>query len=202
MTFRVFAQNEDFGIWVDTSVSKKFFSSELSLYNEFYTCNNFSIDRVSIGLGINKSFFQFLNFGAGYLLMNKNKPGNYELRHRAYATTNVKWEIKNFKFSFRERLQITKYPDYVNENSKIQNHWRNRMRLTYDIAQCKIKPAIGLETFVLLNKSVSTRLDEVRYHLSAIYPINNSTMLEVYGLLSQTNQMNLYIMGINYQITL
>jgi len=200
----VFAQSEDFGLWIDTAVNKKIATSNnITLCNEFYTCNNsLSIDRVSIGLEADRNIFSFLNFGAGYLLMNKNKTDNYESRHRFYTNAKVSWKLSNLKFALRERLQITKYPEDVLKTSKYLNHWRNRMRITYNINSCKVKPVVGVETFVLLNRPATDRLDEVRYNLSVLYPLANSGELEFYGLLAKMKDLNQYIFGISYLISL
>ena len=172
-TFNSFAQGDDFGVWVDAAVGKKIASTEIMLLNEFYTCNNsHSIDRVSIGVGASRHLFTFLSLGAGYLLMNKNTEGDYELRHRFYSTANMEWKVRNFSFSFRERFQLTKYPPHEQEKSRVLNHWRNRMRIKYDLLLLKIKPAIGVETFVPLNQSTHMQMDEIRYNLSAFYQLN------------------------------
>lgn len=198
---RIFAQSDDFGMWIDAAAKKKIASSELIVCSEFYTNNDFrSIDRVSIGVEGSRNFFSKLNIGAGYLLMNKNKSDNYELRHRFYATAKASWQLAQLNFSFRERFQSTMYPTNVLASSKSLNYWRNRIRISYEKDSWLIQPVFGVETFVLLNRSVSNRLDEVRYNLSALYRISESTELEFYALLARMPKLNQYILGIAYLI--
>lgn len=198
---RVFAQSDDFGVWIDAAAKKKIASSELMLCSEFYTLNNSrSIDRISIGMEGNRNLIPSLSIGAGYLMMNKNKTDHYEIRHRIYTNVKYNCSISNLSFSFRERLQVTKYPENVLATSKYLNYWRNRVRISYNIAESRIHPLVGVETFVLLNGDVSDRLDEVRYNLSAIYQLTKSTELELYGLLAKMRDLNQYIFGIAYQI--
>ncbi|WP_119438373.1 DUF2490 domain-containing protein [Maribellus luteus] len=197
------AQDDDFGLWLEAFANKKYSSSEFSLYSEFYTYNNNrSIDRISIGLEGDRDVFSFMKAGVGYLLMNKNKTEDYELRHRFYANVKFKWEVFNLRFSLRERYQLTRYPGHNLESPEYLNYWRNKMKISYEIPSCKVKPVIGVETFILTNKQVSDRLDEIRYSLSALYPLTDSTDIELYGLVAQMHDLNQYIIGVSYQIKL
>ena len=197
------AQDDDFGLWLDAFANKKYSSSEFSLYSEFYTYNNNrSIDRVSIGLEGDRDVFSFMKAGVGYLLMNKNKTGNYELRHRFYTNVKFKWEVFNLRFSLRERYQVTRYPGNNLESPEYLNYWRNKMKISYEIPSCKVKPVIGIETFVLLNKTDSKRMDEVRYSVSALYPLTGTSNVEFYALLAQMPDLNQYILGLTYQIAI
>ena len=199
----VSAQTEDFGLWLDAAGSKKIASSELTLYGEFFTKdNNQSVDRMSIGMEGDRDLNSLLNIGTGYLLMNKNSSENYELRHRFYTNLKICKEISRFKIAFRERLQLTKYPDNVLENSKWLTYWRNRLKISYNLASCRIKPMIGVETFVLLNKPATDRLDEVRYSVSALCPVSNSSKIEIYGLLAKMPDLAQYILGLSYCISI
>jgi hypothetical protein len=198
---RLLAQNNDFGLWIDAAAKKKIASTDLILCSEFYTHNdNRSIDRVSIGMEGGRNLFSTVNISAGYLMMNNNKTDHYELSHRMHTSAKFNCKISKLTFSFRQRLQVTRYPEKVLGSSKYLNYWRNRIRVSYIIAESRTQPVIGIETFVLLNRFVSDRLDEVRYNLSAIYQLSSSTELEFYGLLSKTSDLNQYIFGIAYQI--
>ncbi|WP_372934494.1 DUF2490 domain-containing protein [Mariniphaga sediminis] len=195
------AQDDDFGLWLDAFANKKIQSSEFSLYGEFFTRNNNrSIDRVSIGLEGDRSVFRFMKIGLGYLLMNKNNTDDYELRHRFYTHAKFKWEVYKLRFSLRERYQVTRYPGYNLESPEYLNYWRNKMKISYEIPSCKIKPVIGVETFVLLNKTDLKRMDEVRYSVSALYPVSGTSNVEFYALLAQMADLHQYILGVSYLI--
>jgi hypothetical protein len=197
-----FAQSEDFGIWLDAESYKQIGPYRLAVCSEFYTNNNNqSIDRFSIGADGSRKLTPFLNLGMGYLMMNKNKTDRYEIRHRFYTTATANGKISNFKFSLRERLQITSYPRHEAESQKSLWYWRNRAKISYQIPSCKITPLIGVETFLLLNqKTPSKRLDEVRYNLSAAYPLTPSSQIELYGLLAKMPNLSQYILGVIYLI--
>lgn len=197
------AQDDDFGLWLEAFANKKYSSSEFSLYSEFYTDNNNrSIDRVSIGLEGDHNVFSFMKAGGGYLLMNKNKTEDYELRHRFYANVKFKWEVFNLRFSLREGYQLTRYPGHNLESPEYLNYWRNKMKISYEIPSCKVKPVIGIETFVLLNKTDSRRMDEVRYSVSALYQVSGTSYVEFYALLAQMPDLNQYVLGVTYQIAI
>jgi hypothetical protein len=196
------AQNEDFGIWLDAESYKQIGPYRLAVCSEFYTNNNNqSIDRFSIGADGTRELMPFLNFGAGYLMMNKNRTDRYEIRHRFYTTATANGKNSNFNFSFRERLQLTRYPRNETEAQKSLLYWRNRAKVSYQIPSCKITPRLGVETFFLLNRDApSKRLDEVRYNLSAAYPLTPSSQIELYGLLSKMSNLSQYILGVIYLI--
>lgn len=202
LSYNSFAQEDDFGLWLDAIAQKKYTSSEFALYSELFTNNNNrAIDRISIGLEGDQKVFKFMKIGLGYLLMNKNTTDDYVLRHRFYSNAKFSWKVSNLKLSFRERLQVTRYPGNMG-SPKFLTYWRNRLKMSYSFSSCKVKPVVGIETFVLTNKPVSDRLDEIRYSLSALYSLTDSTDIELYGLLAQMHDLNQYIIGVSYQIKL
>jgi len=196
------AQDDDFGVWLDAEAALKRGSYKVAFMSEYYTKNNNqSVDRFSVGVDGQKKLDRVFSIGAGYLLMNKNAQDGYEIRHRVYTNAFANWKFSNLKFSVRERLQLTRYPENDLESSKALAYWRNRAKISYLIPSCKIIPTIGVETFLLMNQSPEVkRLDEIRYSLATAYPVTGKSQIELYGLLADMPRLNQYILGIAYLI--
>lgn len=202
MSQKAFTQDHDLGLWLDASAIKKYASTSVLLYSELYTNdNNQSIDRIGLGFEVSQKVSPILNVGIGYLFMDKNKMENYEQRHRFYSQAKVSKEIKKIKLSFRERLQLTRYPE-DNLSCDYLSYWRNRLKISYKIDRSRITPLIGVETFLLLNNTESKQMDEVRYNVSALCAVSGSSNIEFYALLSRMHELNQYVLGISYQITI
>ncbi|MDD4191413.1 MAG: DUF2490 domain-containing protein [Mangrovibacterium sp.] len=198
------AQDDDFGVWLDAEAALKQGPFKIALLSEYYTKNNNqSVDRFSVGVDGQRKLDRVFSIGAGYLLMNKNAQDGYEIRHRVYTNAFANWRFSNLKFSVRERLQLTRYPGSDLESSNARIYWRNRAKVSYLIPSCKIIPTIGVETFLLMNRSPEEkRLDEVRYSLATAYPVTGKSQIELYGLLADMPRLNQYILGIAYLIEL
>lgn len=197
------AQETDFGTWLDASAIKKYALANVTFYSELLTNNNNnSIDRLGLGVGVSKEITHSLELGIAYLFMNKNKTVEYEQRHRFYSQTQLSKEIEKIKFSLRERLQVTSYPKNDLTECNYIAYWRNRLKISYLIAGSRFSPLIGVETFFRLNKTSSERLDEVRYNLSTLCSLSNTSNIELYALLSRMTDFEQFVMGISYQITI
>lgn len=128
------AQSDDFGIWTDVGVEKKF-SKKLSLEGGVearFEDNVSKVTRTGFNLGVTYKPWKFLRFGAGYAFMNDWKDteinakydtdlesgsttfSGYNIdkdfrrnKHRLYVQAVGKVDVGRFSFSLRERLQYT-----------------------------------------------------------------------------------------------
>jgi hypothetical protein len=198
----VYAQIEDFGLWADLSVSKSVRAEIFSFNSEFYTKGNSrALERISIGLEENHRINQHLKIGTGYLLMNYNLPNKLELRHRFYSGVGFKWHYKDFEINQRERVQLTLKPG-AERNLIKEFYWRNLFQVEYKINSSRISPSASFESFCPFHRADGNLFDEFRYSLGMKYSILSSQSLKLYGLYSETKVKNLYIIGIDYSITI
>ena len=196
------AKENDFGIWIDMAAIKKIHSATFGLLGEFYTRNNSnSIERTSIGLKGDYSFFPWLSAGAGYLFMNFKRPGYMELRNRYYFQVEPSWHSSRFYFSFRERLQVTLFPE-TRTNASATHYWRNRFEACYRNSEWKFEPLIDLESLSLLNGADLKYCDELRILLGSNYHITNNQKIKFYGMLTTGASQDRFIVGIAYEIKL
>ena len=130
------AQSDDFGIWTDVGVEKKF-SKKLSMEGGVearFEDKVSKVTRTGFNIGVTYKPLKFLRFGAGYAFMNDWKDtemkakydtdletgitsfSGYNIdkdfrrnKHRLYIQAIGKVDVGRFTFSLRERLQYTHF---------------------------------------------------------------------------------------------
>ena len=192
----------DFGVWNDLSVMKKIQATSLGLFGEFYTNDNSrSIDRMSIGVKGDYSFAYWLNVGAGYALMNFVHPGYNELRDRFYVQAEPTWRLSKFIISFRQRMQLTLYPQ-TQTNASNTFHWRNRLEVSYRNPFHKVEPLADIESWYLFGNTDATHFTEFRFILGANYHLTKYQKVKCYGMFTDGTILNRFILGISYELQL
>jgi len=192
----------NFGVWNDLSVMRKIRSTSLGLFGEFYTKENSrSIDKMSIGVKGDVSVAHWLNAGAGYALMNFVHPGYNELRDRFYVQAEPFWHLSKFIMSFRQRMQLTLYPQ-TQTNASNTFHWRNRLEVCYKNPSHKVEPLADIESWYLFGSSIATHFTEFRFILGANYHLTKYQKVKCYGMLTDGTFLNRFILGISYELQL
>lgn len=100
----------DFGARMSLSVDKKLSKGlHLEAYTEGRMTDNFSnLDRIDAGLGLTYKPGTIFKFGAGYTMIEKKSDaGNWKMRHRAWASASATLKAGDWRFQFKERLQLT-----------------------------------------------------------------------------------------------
>jgi len=198
----LYAQNDDWGTWIDLSASKAIRSASLTLNGEFYTQNNNrDIERTSIGIDGNLPINSIMTFNAGYLLMNYNMSGYHEIRNRFFSTISLKWRLSDFVINHRERIQLTRKPG-SGEGAINSMYWRNRLRVVYGENKWKVKPSATIESFYSLGNQGTKQFDEFRYSLALSYCQLKNQDIRLYGLWSDAVHKNFYVIGLEYEISL
>jgi len=197
-----FAEETDTRTWIDLFATKKIRSATIGLIGEIYTINhNTSIERTSIGLKGDYELFPWLSTGTGYILVNFNHPGYHELANRFYFQAEPSWHLSNFFFSFRERLQITLYPN--TKNNEIDSYfWRNRFEVCFKNGRTKLEPLVSIESLYLINHIETNPLSELRYTLGTYYHFAKNQKIKFYGMYTDGAHLNRYILGVVYDIKL
>lgn len=100
----------DFGARVGVSVDKKIIKGlHVAAEGEFHLSDNFSsLGRYQVGLGVSYKISQVFKVGAGYLFIEKlNSSSEWKPRHRFYADASATLRAGYWRFSLKERLQLT-----------------------------------------------------------------------------------------------
>ncbi len=199
---KISAEETDTRTWIDLFATKKIRSATIGLIGEIYTINhNTSIERTSIGLKGDYSFFPWLSAGTGYILVNFQHPGYHELAHRFYFQAEPAWKLSRFFFSFRERLQVTLYPS-TRTNEVESYFWRNRFEVCYKSGKTKLEPLINIESLYLINHIETNPISEIRYTVGTYYHFAKNQKFKFYGMFTDGTHLDRYILGVVYDIKL
>jgi hypothetical protein len=196
------AKDHDFCTWIDLTAVKKYHAATFGLVGEIYTKQNSStLERVSLGVKGDYSIYHWLSAGAGFLFMEFKHPGEYELRKRFYFQVEPSWQHANLAFSFRERVQITQYPESP-MNLPASKLWRNRFEVCYKDHNWRLEPLINLETLYLLEQFNLGNFTEMRYSVGANYHLTANQKIKFYGLFTESTILNRFIIGVFYELKL
>ena len=196
------AKENDFGVWIDYSAIKKFHSATFGLVGEFYTIDNSSkVDRLSCGLKGDYQFLPWLSAGTGYMLINFYRAGYNELADRIYIQVEPSWHHSDFYFSFRERMQMTFFPE-SRTNALSSKYWRNRFEIVYKHNSSKIEPLTDIESVVRIGDHNFTPTLGYRITLGLNYHPSKNQKLKFYGMLTDGSIVSEYVLGVGYEIKL
>lgn len=101
---------KDFGARVGVTVDKKIVKGlHIAADGEVRLSDNFSnLGRYQFGLGISYKISPVFKIGAGYtFIQKKNSSAEWKPRHRVYADASVTLRAGDWRFSLKERLQLT-----------------------------------------------------------------------------------------------
>lgn len=100
----------DFGARLELSIDKKITKGlHVEAFAQGRLSENFSkFGRVDAGLGVSYKVNQYLKFGTGYMLINKQSSSDaWKMRHRAYFDVAGTLHAGDWRFQLKERLQLT-----------------------------------------------------------------------------------------------
>ena len=100
----------DLGARLNVGVDKKMAKGlHMEVWGEARTADNFSaVGRFDAGLGMTYKFNDIFKVGTGYVFINKlSDSGNWKMRHRVYVDGKATLDAGSWRFSLKERLQLT-----------------------------------------------------------------------------------------------
>lgn len=125
----------DFGSRIQVGVSKKIVKGlHVVADGEFRLSNNFtSLGRYQFGLGITYKISPVFKIGAGYQFIEKmNSSSVWKPRHRFYVDASATLRAGDWRFSLKERLQLT-HRDVSNpyQNNPNSLALKSRFKISY-----------------------------------------------------------------------
>ncbi len=185
----------DFGIWSSIALSKDL-NKKLTLSGELENRtqdNSSQISRWGAQLGAEYKVVKPLSIGFAYQFQYYHDMKYYDFQPRnrfiGYLQGKHKWN--NFLFSLRERFQFTTKDesDRIKSSGKIDTYninpewiWRNRLKVAYNIPNCRFTPSFSFESFYELNNPDGNQFSGLRYTLGVEYKINKRNFLELSGI--------------------
>ena len=100
----------DLGARLELSIDKKITKGlHVEAFTEGRMTDNFgNLSRVDAGLGVSYKVNDYLKLGTGYIMINKeSSSGTWKMRHRAYFDATGTLHADDWRFSLKERIQLT-----------------------------------------------------------------------------------------------
>lgn len=207
--------SSDFGIWSNIEVDKKLnkkwtLSGELELRTRE---NSSEIGRWGATLGGDYNITKEIKAGLAYQFqyVHDIEYQDFQPRHRFFGFLQGRKKWGNFIFSLRERVQMTTKDDSdrIKSSGKVDTYkinpewnWRNRIKVAYNIPDCKLTPSFSFESFYQLNNPAGNQFDGLRYTLSLDYKLNKKSSFDLSGIFDKEinvkNPVDRYIMSVGY----
>ena len=126
---------QDFGARASLSLDKKLAKGlHLTATGEARMSDNFAtFGRYQAGIGLSYKVNRNFKFGAGYIFIEKlNSDNEWKPRHRVYGDATVSLRAGDWRFSVKERLQLT----HRDVNNTFQNNpnsvtLKSRVKISY-----------------------------------------------------------------------
>lgn len=167
-TWSVCAQETDYTTWMKMGV-KYGLNERLDLSGglEWRTEDHLqATDRWGLDVGAKYALLPFLKVGGGYEIHYRNRgEDGWKFRHRYHAEGTLSTRWMRLKISLRERFQHT-WDDEENEL-----RLRSRLKLAYDIRDCKVEPYVSVEMYNSLNRGDSFDIARMRYRTGLSLPL-------------------------------
>lgn len=212
-----YAQDDYFGLWTSVDASKKFNKFELNGEVELRMRDNMErVARLSGKIGVEYKIIKALNVGVAYQYIHFNdvEYSDFQPRSRFIGYIQGKQKWGNISVSLRERIQTTykSESDRIKSSGKIDTYksnpewiWRNRLKIAYDIPNCKFTPAVSVESFYQLNNPEKNVFENMRYTLACTYKISKKKSIEFFMLydneINVNNPEDKYVAGVSYSFS-
>ncbi len=166
----VSSQESDFRTWTKIRISTKIIPKlKFDLTQEFRLENNSTqFDEIYTNLNLAYSPFKFMEIAGSYrYIQHRKKSGDWIAQNRFHFDLNLIAEIK--RFSPEYRFRIVRYPDFANDTKTGVTVLRHRLKLMYDIRNCKIDLYASAELFHALIDNEDDEIGQLRYTIGANY---------------------------------
>lgn len=189
----------DLGARVGVSVDKRITEGlHVVARGEFRLSNNLSsLGRYQAGLGVSYKIGPVFKVGAGYLFIEKlNSSSEWKPRHRFYADASATLKAGHWRFSLKERLQLTHMDvDNVYQSNPNSLMLKSRFKVSYK-GLTSVTPYGFLEVRNVFNDpafSAAWSTASLTYTDAYVNRIRGSLGLEFK--LSQQHALDLHVLG-------
>ena len=204
----------DAGMWntfsLEKEITKKF---SVGVDEELRLRDNLGqLNLLYTNLGVNYKPIKGIKLAFTYRLIEKYIGENipFSFRDRLMLDASYKYKIDNWAFSYRARFQAEVRDYYSSRKGKIPEwYWRNKFEIKYDLTK-KYEPYIGTEIRYQIKDPRNPISNEGWHRIRAFagvdYNINKNNSFGIYYLIQTefgvVNPQNLYILGLQYSLTL
>lgn len=204
---KLLAQQHDFGGLVNLEFEQKVakgFDFNLEAEARFHHCFT-AFNRLKIGTSFDYSFLKKkrlkIAIGANYMLYNDL--GTAEHRGRIVGGLSYTEKIKNFKLSYRVRVQSTFYDELRGEHKfNPKTYLRNRLQLAYHFKEKGMEIYASTEFFLRLYQKGNYFVDNFRTIVGWDYKLNQGNSIGIFfrvdNEIQVKNPENMYYFGLRY----
>ncbi len=199
------AQQSDFGIWTGISIKKKINSTFSADFSQQINTreNSTRTDKFFSQIGLGYKISDYLKLNISYRFSQiQNMDVSYKYANRLQSDLTFFYKLKNFKLSYRMRLQNQYEEINTSENGKTPiTVFRQKANVELDYGR-RITPGFSAEYFYGVKSFLPSNLSSERYRATLNYDINNKNKVQVfYQFQNKWNvklPVNSYIIGLMY----
>ncbi len=206
LSVRSSAQQQDFRTWWSADFSKDL-TSDLGMSVELeqrFRYNSLQYDRSLVTTAVAYDVLKNLELEAGgRFLLVRDDQGILEPRYRIHGDVTYDYDIYDFTFSARGRLQYG-FTDLNTIDNYYENKLTNRNKFTaeYDIFGWPVSLFASYELFVALEKYSPLMLSDHRFKTGIEYMLSFKSSLELVYILNQelhrSDPMRAHVMTVSY----
>lgn len=229
MTASAQDSGDDFGLDFSLEAQKKLTKKwSVSLGGELRTRDNTkTVDRWSVGVGVDYKVFKWLKASAGYdLLIDHRDKSTYKpngdlnkeaifwgVRHRVNVALTASQKVGDFKFSLRERWQYTYRPEKTVDrwdaddeeyepktySGRAKHLLRSRLQVEYGAKSANLTPYANVELFN------GWSLEKTRYTVGMDYDLSKQHSVGLFyryqSVRNDTDneEPNVHLIGLSYK---
>lgn len=218
ISFASFAQEKSLNSWVTGTINKQVHNWDFDIEFEYRSIGVFEkLNRFSIQPEIDYNFSKFVKLGMSYSIMSvyDSKYDDYQWRNRYAILSEGRLKSGRFTLKLREKFELTTKDesDRIRDNGEIDTYrinpdvvWRNKLKISYNIPNIPIEPALAFESFYQLNNPGVNVFEKLRYSLFLGYKVAKKQEIEIFSHLNNeiTNPESIktYVVGIGYNYSL
>lgn len=187
-------QEHDFCTWTKLGLEYEMkprwtLSSDLEWRTKGHAGTN---DRIGLSADLEYEALPFLKLGGGYEVhyRNRGKEEGWKFRHRYRLEGTLSTRLHRFKLSLRERFQQTW--DMAEKEFRL----RSRLKVAYDIRQCKVEPYVSVELYNGLARGESFAVTRTRYRGGVSFPLGKQWEAEAFYCRQVEKEKGKHILGI------
>lgn len=175
--------DHDFQVW-NTDVEEVKINDELKVAfeQEFRWGDNaseFYYQHYDAGFFYNLK--KYLNVGGGYRQIYELKQGRFKPENAPYVTLTLSWELKDFKFEDRSRMEYRHF-DYQPDGARYRNKFS--VKLPWKFTKLEIQPYVSDE--ILVNFGTTNQFNQNRFSPGIGMTLFKNIKAEIYYMLQTT----------------
>jgi hypothetical protein len=181
LSARIYAYDDhDFQVWnTEAEEFKVGEDAKIAFEQEFRWADNaeeFYYQHYDVGFFYNLK--KYLSVGGGYRQIYELKQGKFMPENAPYATLTLFWDLKNFKFEDRSRMEYRHF-DYQADGARYRNKFS--VRFPWKFTKLEIQPYVSDEILVIFG--TTNQFNQNRFSSGVGMSLFKNIKAEIYYML-------------------